>query len=126
MDHRTLHNIQWDERIKEGVEYLDSFWALILLYEAHNQLVDELDRSRLAQEMNNFHRRCTDNDKPGKRHMLPFIWHPPFGYGNDGDKRAPMQLPVKVGTPQYELVMNRYKARMAELKRRTPGYGTRI
>jgi hypothetical protein len=124
MDHRTLHNIQWDMRIVEGIEHLESFWNLRLLSDRHNEMIDEMERSMLAHEMNEFHRRCVNNDKPGRWHMLPFVWYTPVDY--NGVRSAPLQLPIKVGSRHYEQRMAKYKARMDELKRRTPNYGRKI
>lgn len=118
MDHTILFSIQLDRTIKPGCEYLQAFWELKLKYLRMSELVSELERGLLQEEMHEFHRRCEDNDKPGRRHMLPFIWFSPHGYGNDADDRRPMQLPIKVGTHQYKLLMGKYEARMRELRRR--------
>lgn len=126
MDHTVLFSIQSDRMVRPDCEYLETFWELRLNFMCMSETVSELERGLLAEEMNDFHRRCLDNDKPGRRHMLPFIWYAAHGYGNDDDDRRPMQLPIKLGTRQYELVMSKYAAKMKELKRRTPNYGARV
>ena len=117
---QAIINFRLDEMIKEGIEYLPTFWDLKVKYLRVIELEFEFERSMLAREMNEFHRRCFDNDKPGRRYMLPFYWKNTIGVEGVPTK---MQVPIKVGTPMYEKRMADYKARMAELKRRAPNYG---
>lgn len=120
----VLHiNMRADELCREGIEHLESFWKIIVCYRRAVELEFELERGKLAEEMNEFHRRCFDNDKPGKRHMMPFYWRKDTSY--DG-KVTETQIPIKVGSPRYEMQMAKYKARMAALKERTPNYGRKI
>ena len=114
MTARVLHNYKWDQRVREGVEYLDTFWTLRMMYDRMDELVHEMERTLLAAEMNEFRRCVVDNGKPGKRHMLPFVWV-------RGE-----QVPVRVGSMHYENAMRTYAHRMAALKERTPNYGRKI
>lgn len=114
MSQYRITNLKLDELVSEAATYLDSFWNLKLAYLRMIELEDEMERSLLAQEMNEFHRRCVDNDKPGRRHMLPFVW------------RQGEQVPVRVGSMHYENAMRTYAHRMAALKERTPNYGRKI
>ena len=123
MDHQRLLDFQLDELVSERATYLESFWNLKLLYLRESETAYELERGKLAEEMNEFHRRCVDNDKPGKRHMMPFYWRKDTSY--DGTVTE-TQIPIKVGSPRYEMQMGKYKARMDDLKRRTPNYGRKI
>jgi hypothetical protein len=123
MSHYRITNIKLDELCIEAATYLESFWNLKLAYLRMAELEDEMQRALLAQEMNEFHRRCVDNDKPGKRHMMPFYWRKDRSY--DG-KVTETQIPIKVGSPKYDWEMGRYKARMAALKERTPNYGKNL
>lgn len=120
MEHRQLINYQFDQLVSEAATYLESFWSLKLLYLRKAELADEFARGMLAEEMNEFHRRCLDNDRPGRRHMMPFYWRKDRGF--DGTVTE-TQIPIKVGSPWYEREMAKYKTRMDELKRRTPNYG---
>lgn len=117
---QSIINFRLDQMIREGIEHLPTFWDLKTQYLRMIELEYEFERGRLAGEMNEFHRRCVDNDKPGRRHMLPFCWAAMTSF--DGGSKV-MQVPIKVGTHMYEKRMASYKARMAELKRRTPNYG---
>jgi hypothetical protein len=83
-------------------------------YDRMDELVHEMERSLLAAEMNEFHRRVVDNDKPGKRHMLPFVW------------RRGEQVPIRRDSMHYDDTMRAYKHRMAALKERTPNYGKSV
>ena len=113
-------NYKLDKLVREGVEHRMAFWYLKLAYLRKIELEYEFERSRLAQEMNEFHRRCVDNDRPGRRHMLPFYWKKTRGYNGEV---IDMQVPIKVGTPMYDKRMAEHKAKMNDLKRRTPNYG---
>lgn len=121
---QAIINFRLDEMIKEGIEYLPQFWEVKLGYLRMIELEFEFERSMLAREMSEFHRRCVDNDRPGKRHMLPFYWKNTLGVEGIPTK---MQVPIRVGTPMYDHRMAEYKAeykaKMDTLKRRTPNYG---
>lgn len=114
MDHAKFENIKHDMRIREGVEYLPSFWELILKTRRYVELTYEMERTLLAMEMNEFHRKCTENDRPGRRHMMPFVW------------KGDVWVPTKVGSIEYTRRMGIYRAKMAELTKRTPNYGRTI
>ena len=120
---RQIVNWKHDELTRQGVEYLQQYWDLILHHAHMHELEAEFERGVLAGEMNEFHRRCLDNDKPGRRHMMPFYWMKARSV--DGTVTE-MKVPIKFGTPRYERIMADYKARMAELKKRTPNYGRKI
>ena len=120
---QMISNYKLDAMCKEGMEYLEFFWQLKLNYLRSIELEFEFERSVLAHEMNEFHRRCVDNDRPGRRHMLPFYWKKNYDY--DG-RITEMQVPIKVGTTAYERRMADYKAKLADLKRRTPNYGKSV
>ena len=97
-----------DANIKEGYEYIAPFWEVIPKYYAMRALELEYIYSRLVNEKNEFHRRVKANDKPGKRHMLPFVLKGTTGY--DG-VRTRHQVPIT-----FESVL--YQTKMADFARK--------
>ena len=69
MDHTVLFSIKSDHMVRPDCEYLETFWELRLKFMRMSETVSELERGLLAEEMNDFRRRCLDNDKPGRRHI---------------------------------------------------------
>ena len=117
---RQIENWKHDQRIREGVEYHQPFWDLIPAKLRMWQLESEFERSVLANEMNEFHRRVFDNDKPGRRHMLPFYWR---NIINAAGEKVPMKVPITMASPAFNARWAAYEARIKELKRRAPDYG---
>lgn len=116
-------NMGIDQLCREGVEYLAPFWEVIVAYHRMIELEFELERGKLAEEMNEFHRRVVDCDRPGRRHMLPVRWVQTV---DPKGNRTRMPVPITFNSPAYHQRMDAYKARMAELKKRTPNYGRQV
>lgn len=113
MHANQIRNIKHDMLVKEGIEYAAPFWLLISKYQEMAKLEMEMQLSLLTQERNELHRRCKDNDKPGKRHMLPFVWT--RKYGVDGHY-VDIQVPLKIGHPAYTRAMDRIKAKIKAVR----------
>lgn len=110
-----IRDITRDDRYtKEGIEYHAPYWALILQYQRMTELEREMELALLIEERRELHRRCVDNDKPGKRHMLPFVWTRKCGAGG---AYVDIQIPLKAGHPQYLRAMERIEAKIAEVRR---------
>lgn len=111
-----IRDIQRDANYtKEGCEHAAAYWELIVKHLAMTKLENELERGLLAQEMNEFRRRCVDNDKPGKRHILPFVWVKARSFG---DVVTEHQVPIKLDDLRFNAQWAKYRARMDALKRR--------
>lgn len=98
---------------KEGCEYSNAYWRLILSYRRMTELEREMELGLLIEQRNELHRRCKDNDKPGRRHMLPFVWSRRNGYTLT---EIEMQVPMKLGTPAYEKAMAKIEAKIKEVR----------
>ena len=99
---------------KEGIEYCAPYWELILKYQRMSELEREMELSLLISERNELHRKCVDNDKPGKRHMLPFVWV--RQYGANGEP-FDIQVPLKIGHPRYTREMDKLDSKIAGVRR---------
>lgn len=102
-----------DSQIKEGYEYVEPFWGLVHKYYAMRALELEYAYSRLVLEKNEFHRRVKDNDKPGKRHMLPFVQRRTTGYGGASSAH---QIPIRFESALYLDKMADYAKRISSAK----------
>ena len=102
-----------DKYTKEGIEYCAPYWELILKYQRMTELEREMELGLLLEQRNELYRKVVENDKPGRRHMLPFVWTKRTGF--DG-KVAEMQLPLKLGTLHYEREMDKIEAKIKALR----------
>jgi hypothetical protein len=102
-----------DKYTKEGVEYRAPYWELILKYRRMSELEREMELSLLIAERHELHRKCKDNDKPGKRHMLPFVWTRKYGVNGE---YVDIQVPLRVGHPAYTREMDRLDAKIKEVR----------
>ena len=94
-----------DQKCKEGIEYCEPFWKLIVMLRKQRDLEIDFELGLLIAERNEFYRRVRDNDKPGRRHMLPFVWSNTFGA--EGSRHS-MQVPIKFGSPRFNAKMDEY------------------
>lgn len=116
MEANRIRDIQRDDKYtKEGIEYCAPYWELILKYRRMTELEREMELGLLIEQRNELHRRCKDNDKPGRRHMLPFVWSRRQGY--DGE-RVDIQVPLRLGHPLYEREMDKIEAKIKALRGR--------
>lgn len=114
MESHHIRSIRRDsDYTREGVEYSRAYWDLILLERQRASLEKEMELSLLQEQRNELHRRCRDNDRPGLRHMLPFVWVKKVGA--DGVVRE-FQLPIKIGTPQYDRAMHKIEEKIAAVR----------
>lgn len=114
MDSHRIRSIRRDsDCTREGVEYSPAYWDLILLEFQHAALEKEMELGLLYEQRNELHRRCRDNDRPGFRHMLPFVWVEKTG--TDGVARE-FQLPMKIGTAQYDRAMRKIEDEIAAVR----------
>lgn len=115
MDAKRMRWIKHDLLCKEGIEYIAQFWELSLKYADMTRLEAEMEYALLVEEKNQFHRACADNNKIGRRHMLPFYWTTRRAY--DGTT-SEVQVPITIGTMVYEKRMADYARRLQEIRRR--------
>ena len=115
MNANRIRDIRRDmDYTKEGIEHCAPYWELILKQRRMTELEKEMELSLLIHERNEFHRRCKDNDKPGKRHMLPFVWVRQYGVSGEP---VDVQVPLKIGHPRYTRAMDKLDAKIAEVRR---------
>lgn len=103
---------QWHNDVKftkEGCEYNPAYWSLVVAYRRMAELEREWEVGMLQEERREFIRRVKDNDKPGKRHMLPFVWVRRTGF--DGQV-TDIKLPLKEGTPHYKRALDKINAKI--------------
>lgn len=103
---------------REGVEYLQAFWDAIPNLQRLRDLELEFELAVLLEEKNEFHRRVKANDRPGKRHMLPFIWVTTGSF--EGAQRQ-MPVQIRFGSIQYETRMATYAKKINALRSRQGG-----
>ena len=103
-----------DKYTKEGIEYCAPYWELILKYQRMTELEREMELGLLLEQRKELHRKVVENDKPGRRHMLPFVWRNKTGI--DGIRR-PFQVPLKLGTPQYDYEMEKLNDKIKAVRR---------
>lgn len=103
------------EYTKPDCEYSQAYWDLIPAHRRMTELEKEMELGMLQQERAEFHRRCKDNDAPGKRHMLPFYWRKERdAYGHVTE----FKVPIKIGTPHYELMMSKIETKIKAVRER--------
>ena len=114
MEANRIRDIQRDDKYtKEGIEYCAPYWELILKYQRMTELERKMELGLLIEQRKELHRKVVENDKPGRRHMLPFVWTKRTGF--DG-KVAEMQLPLKLGTLHYEHEMDKLDDKIKALR----------
>lgn len=89
-----------DQQLREGYEYLAPFWEILPKYRRMRTLELEYDYAMACEERTEFVRRVRTNDKPGKRHMLPFVWRKEMGA--DGEYRD-FQMPIRYETTLFNV-----------------------
>ena len=104
-----------DKYTKEGIEYCAPYWEMILKHQRMTELEREMELGLLIEQRKELHRKVVENDKPGRRHMLPFVWTKRTGF--DG-KVTEMQLPLKLGTLHYEREMKKLDDKIKALRGR--------
>ena len=116
MEANHIRDITRDgEYTKEGIEYCAPYWELILKHQRMTELEREMELGLLIEQRKELHRKVVENDKPGRRHMLPFVWRKRTGI--DGITHD-IQVPLKLGTPQYSYEMEKIEAKIKALRGR--------
>lgn len=104
-----------DGHCREGIEYLPQFWEAIPKLQRMKALELEYDLAILINAKNEFHRKVKENDRPGRRHMLPFVWGTYIGAGG---AKSQMQVPIRMGDPRYEREMAKFARQIHERRQR--------
>lgn len=91
-----------DQQLREGYEYLALFWEILPKYRRMRTLELEYEYAMACENRKEFQRRVMANDKPGKRHMLPFVWRKERGA--DGSYRD-FQMPIRYDSMLFNVRM---------------------
>lgn len=101
---------EMDTRLREGYEYVDAFWEILLKFRRMRTLELEFEYGVACEHKNEFYRKVEDNDKPGRRHMLPFVWSSEIG--SDGVRRG-FQVPVRFESTKFDIAMRTHNDKVA-------------
>ena len=104
-----------DKYTKEGIEYCAPYWELILKYQRMTELEREMELGLLLEQRNELYRKVVENDKPGRRHMLPFVWVKTSGANGE---RHDQQVQLRLGHPRYEREIDKIEAKIKALRGR--------
>lgn len=94
-----------DGQLREGLEYFPQYLDIRSKYYQIHALELEYDYAVLVEEKNEFHRRVKENDRPGRRHMLPFTWRKEIGYASVPSMH---QVPIRFESVAYQSKMAEY------------------
>ena len=106
----TVRYYAHDMAVREGAEYLQSFWELHYLIHKQRRTEVRWMYAKLAEERAEFIRQVRDNDKIGRRAYLPFRLRP------DGGRTY-----YRFDSFEFNLKVADFDKRLADIRRAIPG-----